>query len=185
MKFKKKDKYPKYLYVIYDDGSPIYVGVTALPVEVRFSSNYRSEYIMKNKKKLTYRVVDLIKTKEELIKEEELILHFLEKGYKLENKVIAFGSGLPTGERKPDRRSGKLRYVPKKIGGESESILEARRKLKSGRSKKSYILERPEKIQKIKDLLDSGYNLLQISKILNIDYGSVWRFHDKYIKEKP
>lgn len=182
MKFKKKNNYPKYLYVIYDEGTPIYVGVTALPVEVRFSSNYRSEYIMKNKKKLTYRVVDLIKEESELIKEEELILYFLEKGFKLENKVIASGAGLPTGVRKEDRRTGKFRYIPKKIGGDTPSILDAKRKLKEGTTKKSYLLERPQKIQKIKDLLDSGLNLYQISKLLNLDYGGLWRFHSKFIK---
>ena len=177
MSFRKRDRYPKYLYVIYEGIKPLYVGVTALPVETRFSSLYRSKYIMNNKHKLTYRVVDIIKTKEELVKEEELILHFISKGETLENKVICAGAGLPTGTtfKKNDR------YVPRKIGGDSESVLDAKRKLLKGDTKKSYTLDRPKKIQKIKDLLDSGFNLFQISKQLNIDYGNLYRFYKKYI----
>ena len=132
---------------------------------------------MDNKHKLTYRVVDIIKTKEELVKEEELILHFISKGEKLENKIICAGAGLPTGTtfKKNDR------YIPRKIGGESASVLAAKGKLLRGESKKSTVLDRPQKIQKIKDLLDSGLNLFQISKQLDTDYGNLYRFHKKYI----
>lgn len=179
MSFRKRDRYPKYLYVIYEGIKPLYVGVTALLVETRFSSLYRSKYIMDNKHKLTYRVVDIIKTKEELIKEEELILHFILKGEKLENKIICAGAGLPTGKSFVNTKHS--RYIPRKIGGDSESVLSAKRKLLRGKSKKSYMLDRPEKIQKIKDLLDSGLNLFQISKQLDTDYGNLYRFHKKYI----
>lgn len=181
MKFKKKDKYPKYLYVIYEGIRPLYVGVTSLPVEVRFKSLYRSEYIMQNKHKLTYRVVDYIKNKDELIKEEELILYFLDKGHELENKVIKSGAGLPTGSRNSSERTGKFRFVPKKIGGKSPAILSAEYKLKIGKTNKSILLERPKKIQELKELLDLGYNLNQISKMKCWDYGNLYRFHKKYI----
>jgi hypothetical protein len=174
---KKKDKYPKYLYVIYDESKPIYVGVTALLVEVRFSSTYRSEYIMKNKKRLTYRVVDLIKSKEELIKEQELILHFISKGHKLENKIISAGAGLPTGGVEFQKLGYKLNGEPK----EEKKIRILKENIETGKTSYSKILNRPKKIQQIKDLLDSGMNLYQISKYLNMDYGNLYRFHKKYI----
>lgn len=177
MSFRKRDRYPKYLYVIYEGIRPIYVGVTALAVETRFSSLYRSEYIMKNKHKLTYRIVDIIKSKEELVKEEELILHFISKGETLENKVFVAGAGLPVGKthRKYDR------HIPKKIGGKTMQEIAIESALRTGKIKKSTTFERPEKIQKIKDLLDSGLNLFQISKQLEIDYGNLYKFHKKYI----
>jgi len=179
MSFRKRDRYPKYLYVIYEGIKPLYVGVTALPVETRFSSLYRSKYIMDNKHKLTYRVVDIIKTKEELVKEEELILHFISKGETLENKVICAGAGLPTGDSFVNTNHS--RYLPRKINGDSRSVGNAKRLLLKGHTKKSSVLERPQKIQKIKDLLDSGLNLFQISKQLDMDYGNLYRFHKKYI----
>lgn len=177
MSFRKRDRYPKYLYVIYEGIKPIYVGITALAVETRFSSLYRSDYIMKNKHKLCYRIVDIIKSKEELVKEEELILHFISKGEVLENRIICAGAGLPTGTtfRKYDRT------IPKKIGGKSVQEIAIEKALRTGKIKKSITFERPKKIQKIKDLLDSGLNLYQISKELNIDYGNLYRFHKKYI----
>lgn len=133
---------------------------------------------MDNKHKLTYRVVDIIKTKEELVKEEELILHFISKGETLENKVICAGAGLPTGDSFIKSHS---RYIPRKINGESRSISDAKGKLRKGLTKTSVVLERPQKIQKVKDLLDSGLNLFQISKQLDTDYGNLYRFHKKYI----
>lgn len=176
--YKKKDRYPKYLYVIYEDTMPIYVGVTALPVSHRFQCLYRSEYIMQNKHKLTYRIVDYIFNKEQLHKEEDLIRSFLDRGYKLENKLIAAGSGLPTGGLKRKKNAN----VPCKINGDSANDLLIKNNLRRGLISKSHKFDRIKKIEEYKKLLDLGYTIYQISKELNLDYGNLYKFIKKYVQ---
>lgn len=180
---KRKDVYPKYLYVIYDGMNPVYVGVTYMPVEMRFVRPYRSDFIMKNKKRLTYRVVDTILNADQLYKETDLILYFVSKGIKLENKVYAPGAGI-AGYVEKIKHS---RYIPKKLNGESEAILTAKRLIRRGVTKKSTLLTRPEKISKIRGMLESGMNIYQISQSMNWDYGNLYRFIKKYVtyQQKP
>lgn len=182
--YKKSDHYPKYLYVIYDDKMPIYVGVTAYPVSHRFSSTYRSEYIMQNKDRLTYRVVDHIFNEDQLYKEQELILYFIEQGYKLENKIICQGAGIPTGKKHRLKRHSSEAL---KINGEPQNIITAKIHLRSGKHKKSNLIERKAKIEVIKNHLDSGLNIYQIAKLMNADYGNLYKFIKKYItsEQKP
>lgn len=171
--FKKTNRYPKSLYIIYDGESPIYVGVTQLPIKHRIRLGYRSDYINNNRDRLNIIKVGDINSPDDLIKETVLILFLLSIGYKLHNKAITPGAGV--GGYKCEWSKD----VPKKINGKSK--LQQIRTYAGYKNISKYVSERDKDLfDKCIELDSKGYTQTKIGQLLGIRQDKVCRLLKKY-----
>ena len=176
-RFKKTNKYPKSLYIIYNGDYPIYVGITQQPIKLRFRQKYRSDFINNNRDILKIVKVGDITSPTDLLKETLLIQFIISIGYELHNKTITPGAGVGGAEFKWDKN------IPRKINGLSERESSLNRSRKNGyKNMRKFWDERDRDLaSKCRELVSKGHTQTKIGELLGIRQDKVCRLLKKYL----